>query len=193
MIRKSKNNKNKFDFEKMMNEVEENIQEREAKQNIINRTPELRKLSENIDKATNGCVNATQKLELAIQQFKRAELKLSNAINTISSKIDTINEHIDKAMIDAPQKLKVSISVRKADWQKIQQMFDQEHKWMYVKMQEHTRDVNDMFVEECRKVQKRYKEYDGCYLGHNVQWFFWFFFVLGFLLFSSIIVMQVCK
>lgn len=193
MIRKSKNNKNKFDFEKMMNEVEENIQEREAKQNIINRTPELRKLSENIDKATNGCVNATQRLELAIQQFKRAELKLSNAINTISSKIDTINEHIDKAMIDAPQKLKVSISVRKADWQKIQQMFDQEHKWMYVKMQEHTRDVNDMFVEECRKVQKRYKEYDGCYLGHNVQWFFWFFFVLGFLLFSSIIVMQVCK
>lgn len=99
MIRKSKNNKNKFDFEKMMNEVEENIQEREAKQNIINRTPELRKLSENIDKATNGCVNATQKLELAIQQFKRAELKLSNAINTISSKIDTINEHIDKAII----------------------------------------------------------------------------------------------
>ena len=24
-----------------------------------------------------------------------------------------------------------------------------------------------------------YKEYDGCYLGHYAQWFFWFFFAIG--------------
>ena len=47
---------------------------------------------------------------------------------------------------------------------------------MIGKMQENIRQVNAMFVEERRKVQKRYKEYDGCYLGHYVQWFFWFFF-----------------
>lgn len=44
---------------------------------------------------------------------------------------------------------------------------------------------------ERRKVQKRYKEYDGCYLGHYAQWFFWFFFVLGFFIFTSAIVMMV--
>ena len=29
-----------------------------------------------------------------------------------------------------------------------------------------------------------YKEYDGCYLGHYAQWFFWFFFVLGIVIFG---------
>ena len=27
--------------------------------------------------------------------------------------------------------------------------------------------------------RERYKEYDGCYLGHYAQWFFWFFFTIG--------------
>lgn len=34
-------------------------------------------------------------------------------------------------------------------------------------------------LSERRRVQKRYKEYDGCYLGHYAQWFFWFFFTIG--------------
>ena len=29
------------------------------------------------------------------------------------------------------------------------------------------------------KVRERYKKYDGCYLGHYAQWFFWFFFTIG--------------
>ena len=62
----------------------------------------------------------------------------------------------------------------------MQEQFDQEHKWMLAKMQEHIREVNGMFAEERRRVQKRYKEYDGCYLGHYAQWFFWFFFTIGF-------------
>ena len=64
---------------------------------------------------------------------------------------------------------------------------------MLAKMQEHICEVNGMFAEERRKIQKRYKEYDGCYLGHYVQWFFWFFFVLGFFLFSTAMVMMFGK
>lgn len=87
--------------------------------------------------------------------------------------------HIDNVLKDAPTKLKVSVNVADADWQKIQDLFDKEHKWMLAKMQEHIREVNAMFVEERRRVQKRYKEYDGCYLGHYAHWFFWFFFTIG--------------
>ena len=87
--------------------------------------------------------------------------------------------HIDNVLTDASTKLKVSVNVADADWQKIQDLFDQEHKWMLAKMQEHIREVNGMFVEERRKVQKRYKEYEGCYLGHYAQWFIWFFFTIG--------------
>ena len=33
----------------------------------------------------------------------------------------------------------------------------------------------------------------GCYLGHYVQWFFWFFFVLGFFIFDAVLVTLVGK
>ena len=55
---------------------------------------------------------------------------------------------------------------------------------MTEQMQMHIREVNSMFVDEQNKVRERYKEYDGCYLGHYAQWFFWFFFVLGIVIFG---------
>ena len=69
-------------------------------------------------------------------------------------------------MENAPTKLKVSVNVNDADWQKIQEMFDKEHKWMTGQMQKHIREVNEMFADERKRVQQRYKEYDGSYLGH---------------------------
>ena len=192
-IRKSKNHEDMPDFDKMWGEVQEEIQEKDAEDAVVNRAPELRTLSENIDKATNTWINATLQLESAIQQYQRAERKLDSTVTDIRGKVDSINEHIDNVLKDAPTKLQVSVNVADADWKKIQELFDQEHKWMLAKMQEHIREVNGMFVEERRRVQKRYKEYDGCYLGHYAQWFFWFFFVLGFFLFTSVIVMMVGK
>ena len=192
-IRKSKNHEDMPDFDKMWGEVQEEIQEKDAEDAVVNRAPELRTLSENIDKATNTWINATLQLESAIQQYQRCERKLDSTVTDIRGKVDTINEHIDNVLKDAPTKLQVSVNVADADWKKIQELFDQEHKWMLAKMREHIRVVNGMFVEERRRVQKRYKEYDGCYLGHYAQWFFWFFFVLGFFLFTSVIVMMVGK
>ena len=127
MIRKSKNNEDKPDFKEMWSEVNKNIQEQDAEQDIISRVPELKKLSGNIDKATNTCVNATLQCEAVIQQYQRAEEKLGNAVDTISGKVDTINEHIDQVMEDAPTKLKVTVNVSDADWQKMQELHNQ---WM---------------------------------------------------------------
>lgn len=181
------------DFDKMWGEVQEEIQEKDAEDAVVNRAPELWTLSEDIDKATNTWIIATLQLESAIQQYQRCERKLDDSVTTIRGKVDNINEHIDNLLKEAPDKLKVSVNVADADWKKIQDLFDKEHKWMLAKMQEHIREVNGMFIEERRRVQKRYKEYDGCYLGHYAQWFFWFFFVLGFFLFTSVIVMMVGK
>ena len=193
MIRTNKNKETKPDFEEMMSEVEEDIQEQDAEQEIISRVPELKLLSNNIDKATTTWLSATYELESAIQQYQRAEKKLDATVTDIRGKVDGINDHIDKVLKDAPTKLQVSVNVADADWQKIQALFDQQHQWMLTKMQVHIREVNNMFVEERRRVQKRYKEYDGCYLGHYAQWFFWFFFVLGFFLFTAFIVMIIGK
>lgn len=183
MIRTNKNNETKPDFEEMMSEVKEDIQEQDAEQDIINRVPELKELSGNIDKATNTCANARLGLESAIQQYQRAERKLDDSVTTISGKLDTINEHIDQVMEDAPTKLKVTVTLCDADREKIQEMFGKQREWLINQAQTTVQTVNAMLAEERKKTMNRYKEYDGCYLGHYAQWFFWFFFVLGFSLF----------
>lgn len=94
-----------------------------------------------------------------------------------------------KILLNAPTKLKVSVNINNADWQKIQELFAKERQWMTTQMQMHIREVNSMFVDERKKVCERNKEYDGCYLGHYAQWFFWFFFTLGF---GSFIAAVVC-
>lgn len=192
-IRKSKINidtEERSDFDNMMNDVENEVEEQQAEDGLVNRVPELKRLSEDIDKATNTFINATLELESAIQQYQRAETKLGGAVTTISKKVDTINQHIDKVLENAPTKLKVSVNVNDADWQKIQELFAKERQWMIAQMQTHIREVNSMFADERKKVRERYKEYDGCYLGHYAQWFFWFFCVLGIVVFGLAIFMM---
>lgn len=189
-IRKSKINidtEERSDFDNMMNDVENEVEEQQAEDALVNRVPELKQLSEDIDKATNTFINATLELESAIQQYQRAEAKLGGAVTTISKKVDTINRHIDKVLDNAPTKLKVSVNVNDADWQKIQELFAKERQWMTAQMQTHIREVNSMFADERKKVRERYKEYDGSYLGHYAQWFFWFFFTIGIVITFTII------
>ena len=126
-IKKSKNNESITDFDNMMNEVEEELEVQQAEQNIADRVPELKQLSTDIEKATTAVINAKLSLESSIRQTQREEGVLGAAVNTISDKVDTINEHIDQVMEDAPTKLKVTVNVSDADWQKMQKLHNQ---WM---------------------------------------------------------------
>ena len=127
MIKKSKNNENKPDFDDMMSEVQEEIQKKDAEQDIISRVPELKQLSSDIDKATTAVINAKLSLESSIRQTQREEGVLGAAVNTISKKVDSINEHIGQVMEDAPTKLKVTVNVSDDDWEKMQKLHNQ---WM---------------------------------------------------------------
>ena len=120
----------KPDYDNMMNEVREEIEENDAEDEVVSRAPELRRLSENIDKATNTWVNATLQLESAIRKYNTAQTVLTNAVGTISGKVDSINTHIDNVLKDAPTKLKVSVHASDEDMAAIRDMFDKEHKWM---------------------------------------------------------------
>ena len=156
-IRKSKINidtEERSDFDNMMDDVENEIEEQQAEDGLVSRVPELKQLSEDIDKATSTFINATLELESAIQQYQRAEAKLGGAVTTISKKVDTINQHIDKVLENASTKLKVSVNINYADWQKIQELFVKERQWMTAQMQTHIREVNSMFADERKKVAK---------------------------------------
>ena len=168
-IRKSKINidtEERSDFDNMMNDVENEVEEQQAEDGLVNRVPELKQLSEDIDKATSTFINATLELESAIQQYQRAEVQLGGAVTTIGKKVDTINQHINKVLENAPNQLKVSVNVNDADWQKIQELFAKERQWMTSQMQIHIREVNSMFADERKKVRERYKEYGGVFTLH---------------------------
>ena len=181
MIKKSKNNENKPDFDDMMSEVQEEIQEKDAEQDIISRVPELKELSGNIDKATNTCVNATLGLESAIQQYQRAERKLDDSVTTISGKVDTINEHIDQVMEDAPTKLKVSVTVSDADWQKMQELHAQWLSQEEQKLADHNKQQETIWQKQSQRLTDIVKNNEGVWISTRV------FYIVGSLSLLSII------
>ena len=88
-------------------------------------------------------------------------------------KVETINKHIDNILKEAPIKLQISVKVSDADRKTIQDILNKQYLWMTTQTQKHIREVHEMFYDERKRVQDRYKEYDEIYLGHDVQYDFW--------------------
>ena len=185
MIRKSKNNEDKPDFEKMWSEVEENIQETDAEQDIVNRVPELKQLSIDIDKATTAVINAKLSLESSIRQTQREEGVLGAAVNTISGKVDTINEHIDQVLEDAPTKLQVKVTVCDADWQKMQGLHTQwlgEEKQMLV---DQHKQQEVLWLKQSQRLTDIVKNNEGVWISTKL------FYIVGSLSLLSIITIAI--
>ncbi len=193
MIKRSRNKEERPDFDDVMNDVEQEVQEDKAEQELDDRICKIGQLVTTINEATTAVINAKLTLESAICQSQREEGKLDTAVTTASKKVETINDHIDKVLKEAPTKLKVSVEVLDADWQKMQRMFDEHNKQILVKMQSHLKEVNTMFANERRKANERYKEYDGVYLGRYAQWFVGVFFCFGFFGFCGVIAVLIAK
>lgn len=193
MIKRSKNREEKPDFDDIANDIELEVETQQVEQDIANRLSELKQLSSAIDKVTIAVINAQLTLESAIRQTHREEGKLGEAVLKISNKVDSINQNIDKVLDDAPTKLKVSVTVSDADWQKINKQFAEQRERMINEYRKQFREINDMLTNERKAVQKRYKEYDGCYLGYYAQWFFWFFFTIGIAVFVGVISVMIAQ
>lgn len=181
MIRKSKNNENKPDFDVMFNEVQEEIQEKDAEQDIISRVPELKQLSSDIDKATTAVINAKLSLESSIRQTQREEGVLGAAVNTISDKVDTINEHIDQVMEDAPTKLKVTVNVSDDDWEKMQELHAQ---WLELEKQmlaDQYKQQETLWQKQSHRLTDIVRNNEGVWLSQRL------FYIVGSLSLLSII------
>ena len=164
-----------------MNEVEEDIQEQDAELDIIDRVPELKKLSASIDTASNTCANATLGLESAIQQYQRAERKLDDSVTTISGKVDTIIEHVDQVMEDAPTKLKVSVNVSDTDWQKMQELHAQWLGQEEQKLVNHNQQQETIWQKQSQRLTNIVKNNEGVWISTRV------FYIVGSLSLLSII------
>lgn len=85
----------------------------------------MKKRGTNMNKLLDGHFAASGWDDLDFVEWTQ-EAKLGVAVATISKKVDTINQHINKVMGNAPAKLKVSVNVSDVDWQKIQELFTKE-------------------------------------------------------------------
>ena len=180
-IKKSKNKESITDFDNMMNEVEEELEVQQAEQNIADRVPELKQLSANIEKATTAVINAKLSLESSIRQTQREEGVLAAAVNTISGKVDTINEHIDQVMKDAPTKLKVAVTVCDDDWEKMQKLHSQ---WLEQEKQmlaDQYKQQEVLWQKQSHRLTEIVKNNEGVWLSAKL------FYVVGSLSLLSII------
>ena len=180
-IKKSKNNESITDFDNMMNEVEEELEVQQAEQNIADRVPELKQLSTDIEKATTAVINAKLSLESSIRQTQREEGVLGAAVNTISGKVDTINEHIDQVMKDAPTKLKVAVKVCDDDWEKMQKLHSQ---WLEEEKQmlaDQYKQQEVLWQKHSQRLTEIVRNNEGVWLSQRV------FYIVGSLSLLSII------
>ena len=180
-IKKSKNNEPITDFDNMMNEVEEELEVQQAEQDIVNRVPQLKQLSTDIDTATTAVINAKLSLESSIRQSQREEGILGAAVNIISNKVDSINEHIDQVMEDAPTKLQVSVNVSDADWQKMQELHNQ---WMEQEKQmlaDQYKQQETLWRKQSQRLTDIVRNNEGVWLSQRV------FYIVGSLSLLSII------
>lgn len=189
MIKRSKNREEKPDFDDIVNNIEQEVETQQVEQDLANRLMELKQLSSAIDKATAAVINAKLTLESAIRQSQREEGKLGEAVIGICNKVDSINQHIDNVLYDAPTKLKISVYATDEDMKKIDGLFAKHRQWVLDENLKQLRDINDKLAVERKKTMERYKEYDGCYLGHYAQWLFWFFFIIGVVITTLVIYM----
>ena len=193
MIKRSKNNDEMPDFDDVMNDVEQEVKADKAEQEIIDRIPQLQQFVKNVDLATNTFINSTLELENAINMYLRAETKLDSVVTRISGKVDTVNTHIDNVLKQAPTKLKVSVHASDADMKKIEKRLAEHRKWVVEENLKNYREICNKLADEREAVRKRYKEYDGVYLGRYAQWFVAFFFVIGFFVVCYVIVMLIAN
>ena len=165
----------------MMNEVEEELEVQQAEQNIADRVPELKQLSTDIEKATTAVINAKLSLESSIRQTQREEGVLGAAVNTISGKVDTINENIDHVMEDAPTKLKVTVNVSDADWQRMQELHVQ---WMDQEKQmfaDQHKQQEALWQKQSHRLTEIVRNNEGVWLSTKI------FYIVGSLSLLSII------
>ena len=115
--------------------------------------------------ATTAVINAKLSLESSIRQTQREEGVLGAAVNTISDKVDTINEHIDQVMEDAPTKLKVTVNVSDDDWEKMQKLHTQ---WLGQEKQtldDHHRQQEESWQKHSQRLTDIVKNNEGIWIS----------------------------
>ena len=123
-----------------------------------------------------NCVKAKNYFLLPNSSFRHC---LGFALRNLS------NEHIDQVMEDAPTKLKVTVNVSDADWQKMQELHNQ---WMEQEKQAlegHHRQQEESWQKHSQRLMNIVKNNEGVWTSTKL------FYVVGSLSLLSIITIAI--
>ena len=98
---------------------------------------------------------------------------LGAAVKTISDKVDTIDKHIDQVMEDAPTKLKVTVTLCDADWQKMQGLHTQ---WLGQEKQtldDHHKQQETLWQKQSHRLTDIVRNNEGVWLSQRL------FYIVG--------------
>ena len=93
-IKRGMNPEEPQDFEDMMKDADQEMEANQTEDEIVERAPQLKQLSESIDNAATRLSDAQTALEAAILKYNQTKDELTKTVNGIGTKVGTINTHI---------------------------------------------------------------------------------------------------
>lgn len=188
----------------LQNLISQSEEEGEAKELLIkikDILPVLKQYNEDLKVGQNNIIKEQAGMENMKHWFEMLYDKLFGKYKVLYEKVDSINDHIDAVIEDAPNKLSVTVRVSEADYQVIQSMFDQQvqkvtklHKSQMQEMidlhDKQMKELNDRIDHDTKhqyersnehrsEVDRMLKDSDGLYLRGIWCWVGGIFFWIG--------------
>ncbi|MBR0183446.1 MAG: hypothetical protein IJQ05_09285 [Bacteroidaceae bacterium] len=119
--------------------------------------------------------------EMTNHQHSKENSRHSHSLTALSSKVDTIDMHIDQVIEDAPTKLKVTVNVSDDDWEKMQKLHNQ---WMEQEKQmlaDQYKQQEVLWQKQSHRLTEIVKNNEGVWLSAKL------FYIVGSLSLLSII------
>lgn len=181
------------DFDDMMNEAQQEIESNDAEDKLDTRLAALMKINEQVEKTTNNLINAMLQVEHAFEIYRLFETNAKATVDGIYQKVDSIKSHADEVAKDLHDRLHVRVTFTDEAKTEVASMFEEHRTEVNELHKKNLEEVDKMLVEERKKTQKRFKEYDGTYFGHYVQWVFLLFFYFGLFAAFSLVGVWIAK
>lgn len=185
-IKKSISNEPMPDFDAMIESADMEIEKEEVQEDISTQLAELKEVKKTLINARNDLINARLGVESAIQEMKLAEKSFDSKVKAISDKIDSINTKIDSfstsldsIITEAHQKLHIKVGLTPEIKEEIRKMVAAEFALKKKDLRDTLSQMYHISYEVKNDAYKRLMQNDGTWLGPYIQYFVWFFFVVG--------------
>lgn len=154
----AKNQNKETDALFLQNLISQSEEEGEAKELLIkikDILPVLRQYNEDLKVGQNNIIKEQAGMENMKHWFEMLYDKLFDKYKVLNRKVDSINDHIDAVMEDAPNKLAVTVRVSEADYQVIQSMFDQQIQKMTRLHRSQMQEMIDLHDKQMKELNNR--------------------------------------